>query len=716
MSEHHCLSVSSLILSSHHPSSFPFFNFTLFLALINISYRGGINCLRSLKRSDGIADYKLKDPSLEGLSFIKPTSIYIKMIVQLRDYQPLTKDKVKANEDLEDKAKPFSDAFYDKMRASAANYVKFYATEYIQNKTKSLANLVSYSCFENGDIYTDQVRKLSDKYFLDVVYYYMDDGLRSLMKWDKPALDNRLLEISSSAKVVAWYKKYATLYVHYLASEETTGKIKTKVVEADLKAMTSSKIYVKQTSAIYHYAFLMYIPWMALYIHDNPAKWTEELKNYYLTSPEFAKIWIQNIQAQYQKEQNFQKIADIFANAGLKKEADLIANLPREYNSLDYMISNARNKLDMLDPSGKTSTAVTTHLYSSSYAFFYILSGKENKPEQKKALEKQIGIAVDHLASLKESELSGERLDMYRTFKDTVSACGNLAGVKTQLGMAIKNANDRMKPYLKNIDVSKYDDLLKMPTMESNAMEASVKESTGPLKKVPYCLKFCMGMWRGCQAISVFYGLYNFKSADTVGKVQAIADLVTIALDTFTIFGKADKAFTSPFATLSKVIATQIHKVGVQAPKVLSGIFNLMKGSFAPTFNNFLSFRVCPALIVIAVVINAMDAVKSFQEAKWGELACDLVQLGANLASIAILVAGASWSGPVALVLGGICIIAAFIKYIITKTPVEEFLESSYLLPQSSINCNICIDLSKILLRWSLVHINNKTLVYFHVA
>ncbi|EGG19375.1 hypothetical protein DFA_02162 [Cavenderia fasciculata] len=594
-------------------------------------------------------------------------------------YAAQTKTKVTTTETAVDKAKPFSDAFYDKMTLSSENFVNFVAGK-ITDKTASLEELLSFSSFDSDDKYTDKVKQAADMHFISLVQYYMNDEVRNILGWSKPAPHARLLEIASSDKVVAWYKKYSLLYAHYLVSLQLKGAIKIKVLEADIKTMTSSKIYVKQTSAIFKFAFIERNPKITIYL-KNAKKWTEDLKNYYLTNSKCLEEWMRSFQENYNFETFFAKFANVFSSTGHQTQANQILNIPKTMNCLDSIVSNIRNKLDVLDQSAKSSSEVINFFYSSQYAFFSSMTNLDGNAEYFKAMEKHVDDVLDRLSKLKESSLSGPQLDFYKLYKDVLLACGGMAGVRFQLTNAIKRTVNRIAPYT---DITMgFENILKMPQMETENMKIFLQENAPDVvKKVPKGVNFFMSMWRGCQSISILYGIVNFDpKAGVLSNTQFIGDSLAIVLDTFTTIQKVDVAFTAPFASLAKGISNALK---VFKPTQLVKLFSSsMKWFFTKSFNDFLNFRVCPALIVLSCIMNCIDIAKDIEEGKWGELACDVAALGLNIATVAVLVAGASWSGPVALVLGGVAILVLIIKLWIStpeKSPAQKFLESKFVL------------------------------------
>ncbi|KAF2068246.1 hypothetical protein CYY_010428, partial [Polysphondylium violaceum] len=242
-----------------------------------------------------------------------------------------------------------------------------------QIDSMSIAEFESFSVFSDNKE-KDQARVKADQYFLEHVQYHIDPKILEILEWKKPELNAERLKILSSANIKTWYTNYAKLWVVLVADDELKGKIKSKVIKEDLQKMTSSKIYAKQMMLTYNYAYCEIVPRMKLYIRSAVASknWAKKAKDYYV-SEEYRKIWMAKLREQQKNEDAINKLKDILKRNS--QAAKLIDLIPKDINSLDYVTSNIRAKIDMLDPSGKTSDSVVGYLQNVSLANQILGSG-----------------------------------------------------------------------------------------------------------------------------------------------------------------------------------------------------------------------------------------------------------------------------------------------------------------------------------------------------
>ncbi|KAF2068247.1 hypothetical protein CYY_010429 [Polysphondylium violaceum] len=148
--------------------------------------------------------------------------------------------------------------------------------------------------------------------------------------------------------------------------------------------------------------------------------------------------------------------------------------------------------------------------------------------------------------------------------------------------------------------------------------------------------------------------------------------------DFFTSFEKVNNAVTSRFGQLANRIGPILSKI---APAKLGSFFSkYFTKIFTSNANNFITYRLCPLLLLVAVYNNIWDAKTSLEEKNWGGFACDLAQIGCNIIAAGILLAGIPFAAIGALVLGALAVGFFLIKMIFfpAKSPIQKYYESQY--------------------------------------
>ncbi|EGG22236.1 hypothetical protein DFA_04354 [Cavenderia fasciculata] len=552
-----------------------------------------------------------------------------------------------------DKAKAFSDEFYKKMTKSSMNFVN-YVENLITDKTTSTREILGFVNVE--DYY---IRKDAETNFITLVLYYLDEEVRTILDWTKPTPHPRLLEISSSDKVRTWYKKYALLYAHYRVSEDAKAKLNIPLIEKAINKMASSRIHSKQLAAIFKFSYIERNPRMVLYL-PNATKWLGEVKPFYLHTDRL-KEWEHDFKEKYQKNR-----------AGV--------------DSSDYGLDNIKNTLDLLDPTGKSSTEVAHYYKSSQYGYIATMASYENITRSGRdihgiSVELQTNNIMNQIQELeKKSVLTAAEKDYFKIYKDLVLAAGDFAGLKSLLGITIRRANERIAPYVDIKDSYRFD-RFRSPEFLEGQMRSVYPEQ---LAKVPKGINFFMSLWRGSQSIAILNNVINYDhKKGLLNNAQVVGDSVSMVLDFFTSFEKVDRAFTTPFAFLGKSIAKGLAKFKYE--RVVNVLTKGMKFLAASSFNTFVSTRLCPALLVLSSALNVIDIVKDYEEGDWGSLVMDVASLGLNIASIILLVIGSSLAGPLCLLFAGLTLLFGVVKEIIKKpelTPAEKFMQSKHVLKE----------------------------------
>jgi len=524
----------------------------------------------------------------------------------------------------------------------------------------------------------DIVRGKADNFFLENVQYHINPKVLEILGWSKPNLNaDRLKIINDSSKNKAWYEKYARLWTVLLADDESElkGKIKSKIIKEDLQKMSSSKVYVRQMMLIYNYAYCDHMPKMALYMRnkEESKKWAQKAKEYYL-SEEYGKIWMGRLQEQQKNQNDLVKFAALLDQ--IDKTKKLSSLIPKDCNSLDWISSDIRAKVDILDPSGKTSTEIISYLNNISL-YNQILEGGANDEEFEKHLESNIETLFK---GYKDHNAPGTlQQPIVKFVKDIAGLPGGTSGAIKTTCEVVKAIKNRYKVYITTSEFPL--DVLRMPQIETE-IAGNVVEAHPQAKKLsalPYFRKIFASLFRSCQAMIIFIGISNFDPSGAVmSNVQFIGDSMAMLGDFFTSFDKVNKYVTAKFGSLANRLGPILAKF---SPAKLGQFFSKhFTRIFTSTANDFITYRICPVLLLVACYNNICDAKTSFEEKNWGGLACDLVQLGCNLIAAAILLAGIPFAAVGALVLGALAVGFYLIKIIFfpAKTPMQKYYESEY--------------------------------------
>ncbi|KAF2069627.1 hypothetical protein CYY_009054 [Polysphondylium violaceum] len=545
------------------------------------------------------------------------------------------------------------------------------------NNNMSIAEFESFSVFSDNKE-KDQARFKADQYFLEHVQYHIDPKILEILDWKKPELNAERLKIINSADVKTWYTNYAKLWVVLVADDQLKGKIKSKVIKEDLQKMTSSEIYAKQIMLTYNYAYCELVPRMKLYIRSAEVSksWAKKAKDYYL-SEEYGKVWMAKLREQQKIEVKLnyaQDTLNLIPTLG-KKWSD---SIPKDFNSLDYVTSDIRAKIDMLDPSGKTSDSVVGYLQNVSLAN-QILGSGINDEEFNNHLEANVTTIFKGYQKLQAP--TGTQQPIVTFVKDFAGLPGGIsAAIKTTCEI-IKATRNRYKVYLVTDAYNASVDTLSLSDIDIDFVDTVVNEhpDAKKLATLTNCRKIFASIFRTCQAMVLFIGFSNFDpSAPFRSNAQFVGDSLAMVGDFLTSFEKVNNAVTARFGQLANRIGPILSKI---APAKLGNFFSkYFTKIFTSNANNFLSYRVCPLLLLVAVYNNIWDAKTSLEEKNWGGFACDLAQIGCNITAAGILFAGIPFAAIGAIVLGALAVGFFLIKMIFfpAKSSIEKYFESQY--------------------------------------
>ncbi|KAF2071305.1 hypothetical protein CYY_007380 [Polysphondylium violaceum] len=519
----------------------------------------------------------------------------------------------------------------------------------------------------------DKVRERADQIFLEHLQYYTDPKVLEALGWEKPTLDQDRLEMISDAQVKEWYTKYASLWVVLLTDYELPGKVNSNLIKADMQQMAASRIYTSQMTKIYNYAYLEAIPKMAFYVH-TAAVWTPLLTDYYM-SKDYLEFWIDSVMLQIQNDQNLQFYKDL--SASYTSGVNFVDTLQKNTNTLDSICSDIRAKLDILDPTCRSSNKVIGYLQQVSMVVHLLEGGLNEKFEEN--LEQNITTLFNNYIAIKNPDDTQD--DIIQFIKDLLAISGGqLTGAITIAADIIKASNKTNNKLLATAGYQPKG-IAKYYVFEAEVVEESVKAHPlyyKLLRITNFSEMFC-GIWRGCQAMVLLLTVVNYDTNQPImTQAQFVGDSVALLADFVTAYGDYnDKYITSKFSSFGKLIGTTFSKF---TPARLGNFFsnNLIK-IFTTTAADFISYRVTPILLLVACYNNILDYKTSTEEKNWGSLVCDLGALGCNLASAGILLLGVPYTTLAVLIIGTVTIGLILIKNVSfpAKTPIEKYYAST---------------------------------------
>ncbi|KAF2071650.1 hypothetical protein CYY_007025 [Polysphondylium violaceum] len=536
----------------------------------------------------------------------------------------------------------------------------------------TLNRLIDLTVLDTLNKQKDKVRERSDRIFLENIQYHLDTNVLETLKWKKPTLDQDRLAMISGTKVKEWYTKYASLWVVLLTDYELPGKVKSDLIQADMQQMAATKIFTSQMTKIYNYAYLEINPDMAFYM-NTAAAWAPLLTDYY-QSEEYLEFWIDKVMIQLQDDRLFQFYKDLLASypIGVK----FVDTLQNGNSSLDPICSDIRAKLDILDPTCRSSNKVIGYLQQVALTVHLLEGGLNEKFEEN--LEQNLSILFNSYLEIENP--NPEQSEIIEFIKGLIAISGGQpAGAITTAADIIKSANKANK---QNLIAGGYKpkSIKKYHMFEAEMMDSVINDHKlgGELTKLAkYRNMFC-GIWRGCQAMVLLLGVVNYDTdAPIMTQVQFVGDSVSLLADFVTAFDSNNKYLTSKFSNFGKLIGRTFSKF---TPARLGDFFgkNLTK-IFTTSAADFISFRVCPILLLVACYNNILDAKTSIEEKNFPGLVCDLGGLGCNLVSAGILLLGVPYAALAALIIGAVAIGFFLVKIIFfpAKTPIQKYYESS---------------------------------------
>jgi len=537
----------------------------------------------------------------------------------------------------------------------------------------NMKELDSLSIFNDKNINRgeDVVRVQADEYFLENIKFHLDSKILKIFEWKKPVLDQERLNIIDGDDIKLWYTKFASLWLVTIANEEESlkGKIKSDIIIKDFGNMVKDEIYIKQMLLLYNYAYLKKNQQILLYSRsvESSKEWAKAAKEYY-KSKEYELVFFDKIEKEKKIARNIQSALNKIHAEPLYDIADGCLDISKAFKlpekikeiNVDTILIDIRTRLDYLDKSGWTSIDVLLHLYLLILTKHSTEGGIKNE-----VIQEQIKVNVRLLS--KEFLKSEDSENPFKQFfKEIQSIAGNGLSVTSQILIKIQEEHTNFK---KKNSVAPLNNEAELEIAEKAIKDHPQSDKVSLIKMGS---QIFASLFRACQAMIILSGIPKYNKNTTLENTQYISESMAMCGDYLTSFDMNNVG--SKLSPLAKRL--YVHFTKFKPEKVAKFFSNLQ--IFTSITNEFITYRICPVLLLISSISNVVDAITSWKEGNWGGLVLDVTQFALNWGSAFLLFSAVPWAAVGALILGAFTIGLYIIKkkFFPAKSPTIIYYES----------------------------------------
>ncbi|EFA80797.1 hypothetical protein PPL_06383 [Heterostelium album PN500] len=527
-------------------------------------------------------------------------------------------------------------------------------------KQKMFTDFASFTCFSsttnNGlTTYTNFIQQAAQTVFNGNMLYNADANVLTLLGITKPKIDVLQASLFSDAASKTFYQSYAAIYFPYAlynaGDSFATANFNITAIQNSLNTLSQSAIFAAQTMLCTSYAFKAHYTGMIGYMSATPVKSANQYAKH-VTNATYLKNFITKHASDNDLSSYFRDITDI------------------------------KTLLDTLDPTGTASQTAVNGLNGAMFIHYFGDNNSFANTILVQSIQNQHILNV--LTSLQALQTTAAAATPPTTppgyvtvAMSLINALGGFTGAVTYIQSAIQGLQQQIISYKLGAQLStvlenyggKLSTILH-PHLDPNfTITVNVK-------------KLLVSLWRSSQIAVIGYGIANWNNMSTFDKTLMVGTDIAIFADILTSIKTVDKVVTHFFSVVGKTLTNNVIKY---MPSVIAkGVSSAFPTIFTATASEFILARFCPVLVLGSAVLNVIDVVNDAKTGNIGALVLDFGQAVANLATVGILMASFSWSGPVALVLGGVAVILALIKFIaqsmpsdVSKTYWEKYLTDS---------------------------------------
>ncbi|KYR02564.1 hypothetical protein DLAC_00003 [Tieghemostelium lacteum] len=467
-------------------------------------------------------------------------------------------------------------------------------------------NFLNISTFD-ANTKIDIVKEKSQKYFVDILNYYNNFSAIGTLNPD-------VQELLKDEKAAEFYKEYAqvwflqTIY-HTEGAAEYKSSIRCGTVENELDDLTLNSMLTKQTMMLYFIALKELVPQILPYIYHR-ATFNAKVRS---------TLFVDVTGAQAKA---IQYISNLVATVDNSTELD-------QFKTLEL-----KSKLDLLNPTYRLSNDVIGSMAYTALAFS--LSNCFQSCAFTKAVYYQTTLKVlKRILKNPSNQFLGLVNTIVNTFGDVIKASQSITELFNKVSLQPKRT-------IKNLNMLTF--ITKSTVLLFKA--ATVDSTFDPIKPDPLFYKFLNGLLCACQIGTIAYGLYNHEDMKNFNVSKLYAGRA-LYIHEYIDAVNANRVYIRMGEFIRDITKTM-------SPESVVKAFQTLVPIVVEDSSRTLISKIIPTLYIVSEDYAALTSFGSSKVQKRGSFVIPLDELDSKFAkNVFIMMQKTSFSGPLALYLGG---------------------------------------------------------------